>query len=73
MRTDADMEQPTWNMVGQIAVLAFILLVIVDLLLRYLNSDGRGLIPWQTILRPFFLWDDKTTFQSVDEKYRKKG
>ena len=60
----------TWSVFGVIAGLIAIALMAADLLLRYLNNDQRGLIPYRAIIRPFFLLDEKT-FQEVDEKYRR--
>jgi hypothetical protein len=62
----------TWNLVAMITALAFISLIVADLLLRYLDNGGRGLVPWRAIFSLFFLFPETTTFQSVDEKHRQK-
>lgn len=60
----------SWSLIGKISVLAFLVLAVMDLMIRYLNNNGSGLIPYKLILSPFFL--NETTFQDVDKKRRKE-
>jgi hypothetical protein len=62
----------SWNMVAIIAAFAVIFLVVTDLLIRYLDNGGRGLIPCKAILSLFFLFSN-TKFQDVDKRYRDRS
>lgn len=59
----------SWQLVAQIWVLVLLALVVFDLLLRYLDSDSKGLLPWGIVGRIFFFYEDTPTVSSVDKRH----